>query len=118
VGTALSLAVGGGLYGMYLNYGSRMASTQLGAKELLEKCMVLRLETFPNPREVQAWLVKAQASRPDIFAANAIVGSIAGKHGSGARMAQDIDGALGECARELQGKMSRTAKPKPLRGSA
>ena len=105
-GAILSVAVGGGLYGLYLNYGSRAALTELTAYELLQQCGALQAELNPQVKEIKEWLAAAKARRPEIFAVNAIVGSAADPNDTGPKVAADVDGAFGLCARSLQKKLA------------
>ncbi|MCS3849003.1 hypothetical protein GGR70_004091 [Xanthomonas campestris] len=106
LGTIFSLAVGGGLYGLYLNYASRAALTELTAYELLQQCGALEARFNPQVKEIKEWLAAAKARRPEIFAVNAIVGSAASRNDTGTKVAADVDVAFGLCTRSLQKKLA------------
>lgn len=44
IGTPLAVAVGGGIYGLYVNYGTKAVTTQMTAKKLLEACALLQVD--------------------------------------------------------------------------
>lgn len=44
IGTLLAVAVGGGIYGLYVNYGTKAVTTQMTAKKLLEACALLQVD--------------------------------------------------------------------------
>jgi hypothetical protein len=100
--TLLGLAVGGGIYGLYVNYGTRSAMAQRTAKELLEKCLLLQVEPNPDTAEIAAWMAAAKEVAPEIFAVNAIAGTALNDRENGLNTALQINSALQNCARKLQ----------------
>lgn len=111
IGTLLSLAVGGGIYGLYVNYGARAVITQATSKKLLEQCALLQAKQHPDPAEIEAWMNAAKAAAPEIFVVNAIVGAAFNDKGQCSRMAIQVNTTLRDCAQNLQRKIPSPSVP-------
>jgi hypothetical protein len=107
-GTGLSIAVGGGLYGLYLKTLAPAVLTEAHALELVQKCLEYNnAATIPfHVAEIEILLKTIHEHRKDIGKADAVAAVVAG----GPSTSGDLRGvgpSLSRCAKQLERKVGK-----------
>lgn len=112
LGGALSLAVGGGVYGLYMKYLAPAAFSEVSAYELIGKCVVLNSNPTLIPsriEEIETFLETVKLKSPEISKADAVVTAVAGTAGE-KNIPIGMGGPLQMCVRDLTRNLERFRK--------
>ena len=111
IGGALSLAAGGGLYGLYIKIAGQTAMSELSAYQLLQRCVVLRVSKGAIParkKEVDFFLNEVENESRKIAKADAVLTTIAAAGG------KDAPGGMGIplqiCVQDLKSNFDGSIK--------
>jgi hypothetical protein len=100
---ALSIAAGGGLYGLYLKTMTETAVAQTEATTALSECLIL--QGGHDPLAGRAFLADLQRKLPGFLVTDAVAGSVASIGASVSR--PGLGQAVERCARTLEAKVAR-----------
>lgn len=98
----LGVAVGGGIYGLYVSQTSKLLYGELTAYTLVSECAALQLDQSPDPGRVQDFISKVHRQSPHALASLAIVGAASGQDKTGTPVAVQVGDVLNQCAKKLQ----------------
>jgi hypothetical protein len=112
VGGALGLAVGGGIYGLYMKALAPAAFSEASAYGLIGKCVELNTNKTMIPvreKEIESFLNSVEKKSPEIFKADAVVTGVAIAAGE-----RDIPAGMGTplrmCIQDLKKSLENAKK--------
>lgn len=112
-GSILSLAVGGGIYGLYLKQIAPAAFSEVSGYELLGKCVVFNSNPILIPtrlKEIESFLKDVESQFPEIAKADAVVTMVAISAGEKNGIPAGMGKPLQMCIQDLEQNVEKHRK--------